>query len=130
MYASSNGGALVYYGQNLLMHYSRTQTVIATSTFEAEIYELTRATKEILTTMGILKDLGLIGKHHRGLMMTDANIVLDALEAEIVKRRTKHLSIEVAFLKEKNEKKLLNYGKVPGEINTADIMTKTLTHLT
>ena len=49
----SQGGAAIFYVKNLILHYSKKQSLVATSTYEAELFELVRATKEIISILGM-----------------------------------------------------------------------------
>ena len=54
---STSGGAVMI-GQNLVKSWSKTQTLIATSSAESELYAAVKVTSESLGIMSLLQDLG------------------------------------------------------------------------
>ena len=126
--AKSHGGAVFYWGSNLVSHYSRLQTLVATSTAESEMIEMTRAAKEMIYFLGLMKDLQFDLKT-APILFTDCKVALDALKSAVIKRRTKHLSTRMAFLKDLMKRNTIQILKVEGKDNTADLFTKSLARI-
>ena len=98
----------------------KTQAVVALSSAEAELYGLVRASAESMGLISMYKDLG-----------TPMNGVGDASAAfAIVARRgldkLRQLDTNFLWLQEKAAKGDLNFKKVAGVDNGADIFTKSL----
>ena len=60
------------------------------------------------------------------VLFTDCKVGLDALNSSVIKRRTKHLSTRMAYLKDLMKQNALKILKVEGKENTADLFTKSL----
>ena len=121
----STGSCFIFYGQNLLYYHSRRQTVVSTSTFESEMLEVVRGIKNYIYVEGFLHDLD-FNSEQKPILMTDAQIVMDNLSAQVVNRKTRHYVMKLHFVKQvlKNERIVL--AKVDGKDNVADFGTKAL----
>ena len=102
----------------MIFHYSRLQSLVTTSTLEAELCELVRASKELLSLMGVAADMKFnIQQPH---LLTDSKTSMDVINGLTLKRKTKHLATKVAYLRDLS-KKLFNVYKVESKNNPSDI---------
>ena len=121
----STSGLVLWHGSHVLKVQSATQTVVATSTGEAEFYGIVRGTAAILGLMGILNDYGQYGFDME--CETDAT----AGRGMMLKRgvgKNKHMDTKIMWAQSvyvgENSKVKLN--KVDTEKNESDIATKVL----
>ena len=100
--------------------WSKTQPTLALSSGEAELAAIVRATSEGMGMVAIMEEFG---------VHVDLVIKSDAVAAiGIVKRqglgRVRHLAVGDLWVQQKAKNKEAYYQKLPGERNTADMMTK------
>ena len=100
----------------------KTQAVVALSSAEAELYGLVRASAETMGLISMCKDLG---THMSGLVLGDASAAL-AIVARRGLGKLRHLDTNYLWIQEKAAKGDLNFKKVAGVDNGADLFTKTL----
>ena len=120
--AKSTSGGAIEWGGHILKTWSSTQSTVALSSGEAELYALTKAAAQCLGMLAILKDFGVI---------TDATLHSDSTAAiAIVHRqglgRTRHIKVQFLWLQEKIKHGELLVDKIGTEKNKADLMTKHL----
>ena len=120
----SHGGALLLIGPNIISHYSRIQRHVTTSTTEAELTELFRATKETIFLRGLLTDFGF--KNVPTTIFTDSQSALTLLSSDVLKRSTKHMATKLEFCRQLRRDGTHNFQKIKSEDNLADILTKAL----
>ena len=101
-------------GSHLIKMWCKTQAVVALSSAEAELYGLVRASAETLGLISLYKDLG---TPMNGLVLGDASAAL-AIVARRGLGKLRH--------QEKAAKGDLNFKKVAGVDNGADLFTRTL----
>ena len=109
-------------GTHLLKGWSKTQTLVALSSGESELYATLKAASEGLGMISIAKDLGI---------QLDGDVWGDASAAlGIIKRRglgkTRHIDTGLLWIQEVAAEKRLKVGKVLGRDNPADLYTKYL----
>ena len=95
---------------------------MALSSAEAELYGLVRASAETRGLIPTYKDLG---THMSGLVLGDASVAL-AIVARRGLGKSRHLDTNYLWIQEKAAKGDLNFKKVAGVDNGADLFTKTL----
>ena len=109
-------------GTHLLKGWSKTQTLIALSSGESELYATLKAASEGLGMMSVARDLGI---SLSGEVWGDASAALG-----IIKRRglgkTRHIDTGLLWIQEVAAEKRLKFGKVLGRDNPADLFTKYL----
>ena len=118
---STSGGAIMY-GNNLLKTWSKNQSLVALSSGESEFYATLKASAEGLGIIALLKDWG---------MDTEAKVYGDASVAlGIIHRRglgrTRRIATGMLWIQEVAAQRRLEYKKVLGKENPADLMTKYL----
>ena len=101
----------------------KTQAAVALSSAEAELYGLVRASAETMGLTSMYKDLG---THMNGGVLGDASAAL-AIVARRKLGKSRHLDTNCYLLiQEKAAKGDLNFKKVAGVDNGADLFKKTL----
>ena len=102
--------------------WSRTQALVALSSAEAELYGIVKGTAELKGLVSLWPDLGLRTTGH---LLADASAALG-----ILKRRglgkVRHLNTNYLWVQETMAEREVNYGKIPGIDNRADLFTKAL----
>ena len=99
----------------------KTQAVVPLSSAEAELYGLVRASAE---TMGLKSMYKNLGTHINGVVLGDASATL-AIVARRGLGKLRHLDTHYLWIQEKAAKGDLNFKKVAGFDNGADLFTKT-----
>ena len=109
-------------GSHLLKTWCKQQSVVATSSAEAELYAGTRGASEGLGAVSLLRDLG----WDRGLTLhMDSSSAL-SLVSRTGLSKVKHIEIQHLWIQEAVRNKRITAAKVAGDQNTADLMTKAL----
>jgi len=104
---------------------AKKQTTIALSTTEAEYSALTQATKEAIWLQNLLKDLGMT-KYAPKAINVDNQGAIALAENPIHHARTKHLDIQLQFVRDSIENGIIELKYCPTDAMLADIMTKAL----
>jgi hypothetical protein len=99
--------------------------MIALSTAEAEYAALTQAAKEAIWLQNLLKDLGM-SKHVPRVINVDNQGVIALAENPIRHARTKHLDVQLQFVRDHVKRSTIRLQYCPTEDMLADIMTKAL----
>ena len=109
-------------GEHTLKGWSKTQTLIALSSGESELYAALKASAEALGFVALLHDLGY---KVRGEVWGDASAALG-----IINRRglgkTRHIETGLLWIQQTAAEQRLKYYKVLGKENPADLYTKFL----
>ena len=116
---STTGGCIML-GSHLLKAWSKTQTLVALSSGESELYATLKASSEGLGMISIAKDLGI---SMDGEVWGDSSAALG-----IIKRRglgkTRHIDTGLLWIQEVAAERRLKFGKVLGRDNPANLFTK------
>ena len=118
----STSGGSISIGQRCIKTWSKTQAVIAKSSAESELYGVVRGACEGLGIKTLCMDMGTEVGIRLELDATAAKGILD--RQGIAKVR--HIDVNCLWLQEQCAKKIVPLNKIPGEISTADLMTKHL----
>ena len=118
---SVSAGAL-FHGDHLIRTWSKQQTLVATSSAEAELYAANRAASEALGVQSYLKDLG---KQKEVTLYLDASAAL-ALTQRTGLGKAKHIEVQHLWLQQAVRSGRLKCGKVHTNENPADLGTKHL----
>ena len=109
-------------GAHTLLKCGRTQALVSLSSAEAELYAAIKACSETLGFLSLLKDYQI---HANGKVMSDANAALGIMKRQGL-GRTRHIHTSYLWIQQVNERGI-NFSKVPGSENCADLFTKPLT---
>lgn len=120
---STSGYVMIYAGGAITWR-SQRQTIVATSTTEAEIVAASEATKEVIWLCRLLQDIGNL-KEVPTLQVDNRAAVKLSYNPEY-HRRTKHIEIKHFFVREKVLEGRLNVEHVSTERQVSDILTKPL----
>ena len=118
----STSGGVVMHGKHRLRSWSRMQTLVALSSAEAELYGTVRASCEALGCKSMIKDYGrIVGCR----LYADASAALGIIQ-RIGLGKVRHLETNSLWIQQACRTKIIQYLKVPGEHNPADVLTKHL----
>lgn len=118
---STSGGALLH-GQHLLRSYAKTQSCIALSSGEAELYAMTSGCSEGLGLSAMARDYG---EEKRPLIHIDASAAIGIAQRKGL-GRVRHIDTQTLWVQEAVRSKRVGLEKVEGTQNPADMMTKAL----
>ena len=118
----STSGGVVMLGEHCIKSWSKTQSVVAKSSAEAELYAVVRGATEGLGMLALMADLG---RKSRLALHLDATAAKSIVERKGLSK-VRHVDVNVLWLQETCARKLIPLHKVPGEDNCSDMMTKHL----
>ena len=118
----STSGGLVMLGQHPLRTWSVTQSVVALSSAEAELYSMTEGASRGLALQSMLREMG---------VSVDLVVATDSSAAKTFTStrglgRMRHVEVKDLWLQGLVQCGRLSLEKVRGDINPADVMTKYL----
>ena len=116
---STSGGAIMI-GDHFIKGYSRTQKAVTLSSAEAELVAMVKMSCEILGMLGMMKDWNIDGE---GVIWGDSSAAL-AISKRRGAGKMRHINVGMLWIQEKAIEGELQYNKVKGEQNPADLMTK------
>ena len=111
-------------GEHLIKAWSRTQQCVTMSSAEAELVAMVKASAEALGLLSMAKDLG-NEVTRKAAILGDSSAEL-AVAGRKGCGKLRHINVGLLWIQEKQENKELDYRKVAGAINCADLMTKHL----
>ena len=116
---STSGGVLMK-GAHFIKSWSRTQQCVTLSSAEAELVAMTKLIAELI---GLRQMSCEWGRPVRGRVYADSTAAL-----AIAKRKgcgkLRHINVGLLWVQEKKAQDVVDYKKVEGKSNPADIMTK------
>ena len=113
-------------GGHVLKGWSKTQSLIALSSGESELYATLRAAAEALGTMAMMKDLGY---QVSGEIWSDASAALGIIHRTGL-GKTRHIDTGLLWIQQTAAEQRLKFQKVLGKNNPADLFTKYLDQAT
>ncbi|MCH79359.1 retrovirus-related Pol polyprotein from transposon TNT 1-94 [Trifolium medium] len=120
----STSGAYIYIGPNLVSWWSKKQTLVARSSAEAEYRSLAGLCSEILWLQSLLTELGC--KFYTPKVLCDNLSTVSLAHNPTLHHRTKHMELDIFFVREKVINKELIVSHVPAQDQWADTLTKPL----
>ena len=118
---STSGGAIVI-GSHCIRTWSKTQATLALSSAEAELVALVKATCEGIGMSPLLKD---IGRGSKVQVYADASAALGIASRKGI-GKLRHLDTSILWIQQKELRNSVEFLKVDGVVNPADLMTKNL----
>ena len=106
----------------MVRFWSKTQSTIAQSSAESELFGSVRGGVEALGAMTLMKDMG---RDTTATLVLDASVALGILQRQGV-GRIRHLDVGALWLQETEAQKKVKWEKIKGENNPADLGTKYL----
>ena len=123
----STTGYCAYVWGNLVTWRSKKQSVVARSSAEAEYRALALGIQEAMWIQRVLKELNLPG-HGKASLFSDSQSALSIVKNPVHHDRTKHVEIDRHFITEKVETGIVEVRYAPSKQQTADVLTKALSH--
>ena len=120
--AKSTSGGVIMAGGHYIKSWSSTQKTVALSSGEAELTALVKCSCELL---GILQLAADWGQEREGDVLVDSSAALGVV-ARKGAGKLRHVRVGQLWVQEKKENGELNYKKIKGTCNPADLMTKAL----
>jgi histone deacetylase 1/2 len=120
----STSGACIFLGPNLITWWSKKQTVVARSSCEAEYRSIAAATADLLWIQTLLLELKV--ETLTPTLMCDNQSAVMLAHNPVLHSRTKHMEIDLFFVREKVLAKQLHIYHVPAQDQLADALTKPL----
>ena len=111
-------------GPNLIFWWAWKQTLVARSSAEAEYKSLAQASAEIIWIQSLLKELQVKSKVPQ--IFCDNLSAVSLAHNVVLHSRTKHMELDIFFVREKVIKKELMVSHVPAQDQWADVLTKPL----
>ena len=118
----STSGGVILHGRHFIKAWSKTQSLVALSSAEAELYAIVKTSSELLGLRSIIQSLG---KTFGALIYSDASAALGVIQRQGL-GRLRHVDCSFLFVQALNADKVLQYAKVVGQDNPADLGTKGL----
>ncbi|KAK6152772.1 hypothetical protein DH2020_012411 [Rehmannia glutinosa] len=119
----STSGYCIFLGGNLITWSSKKQHVVARSSTESEYRSLALATTELVWIRSLFQELG-IHLHGPSTLWCDNVGAITLASNPTFHARTKHIEIDVHFIREKVQQKEVEVQFVPSEDQPADLLTK------
>ena len=116
----STAGGCALYGRHCIKSFAKTLPILALSTGEAELMAVVKGTTEALGLQALLRDLG---KEVKVAIRSDATAVI-GIVARVGLGKVRHLSVADLWIQQAARAGRVEYSKVPGQINPADMFTK------
>ncbi|GJT49300.1 retrovirus-related pol polyprotein from transposon TNT 1-94 [Tanacetum coccineum] len=115
-------GGCQFLGNRLISWQCKNQTVVATSTTEAEYVAAASCCGQVLWIQNQLLDYGYNFMHT--VIYIENNSTICIIENPVQHSKTKHIEIRHHFIRDCNAKKLIQMVKIDSEHNVADLLTK------
>lgn len=121
----STGGHCVFLGTNLLVRSSKKQEVVSRSSAESEYRAVANCATDLIWLMSLCRELG-VSVTIPSQLWTDNQSAMALASNPVFHARTKHIEVDVHFICEKVQAKIIDVGYVPTQDQVADIFTKAL----
>ncbi|GJY59171.1 putative ribonuclease H-like domain-containing protein [Tanacetum coccineum] len=118
----STTGGCQFLGNRLISWQCKKQTVVATSTTEAEYVAAASCCGQVLWIQNQLLDYGY--NFMNTVINIDNNSTICIIENPVQHSKTKHIEIRHHFIRDCNAKKLIQMVKIHTDYNVADLLTK------
>ncbi|GJY14879.1 putative RNA-directed DNA polymerase [Tanacetum coccineum] len=118
----STTGGCQFLGNRLISWQCKKQTVVATSTTEAEYVAAASCYGQVLWIQNQLLDYGY--NFMNTVIYIDNTSTICIIENPVQHSKTKHIEIRHHFIRDCNTKKLIQMAKIDTQLNVADLLTK------
>ncbi|GJZ67873.1 putative ribonuclease H-like domain-containing protein [Tanacetum coccineum] len=118
----STTGGCQFLGCRLISWQCKKQTVVANSTTEAEYVAASSCYGQVLWIQNQLLDYGYNFMHTKIYIDNESTICI--VKNPVFHSKTKHIEIRHHFIRDSNEKKLIQMIKIHTDKNVADLLTK------
>ena len=118
----STSGGMIFHGKHMIRSWSRAQNLVALSSAEAELYGTVRASGELLGIRSLARDFG---HFLRGRLYADASAALGIIHRQGL-GKLRHLDTNALWVQQAARMKLIEFLKILGTDNPADMLTKHL----
>ncbi|GJU87408.1 putative ribonuclease H-like domain-containing protein [Tanacetum coccineum] len=118
----STTGGCQFLGNRLISWQCKKQTVVATSTTEAEYVAAASCYGQVLWIQNQLLDYGY--NFMKTIIHIDNNSTICIIKNPVQHSKTKHIEIRYHFIRDCNAKRLIQMVKIDTEHNVADLLTK------
>lgn len=119
----STSGFCVYLGSNIVSWSSRKQHTVSRSSTEAEYRSLANVVAEITWLVSLLNELR-VKLHGKPVVWCDNLSTVQLAANPVLHARTKHVELDLYFVREKVLRKLIEVKHVPALDQAADVLTK------
>jgi hypothetical protein len=116
---------LTFVGGNLVTWQSKKQGVVTRSNAEAKYKGMTKGVCELLWIKNLLQELK-ISPTFPMKLYCDSKVACDIAHNPVQHDRTKHVEIDIHFIKEQLEAKIIEVPHVRSQDQLADILIKTV----
>lgn len=120
----STSGSCIYFGPNLISWGSKKQQLVARSSTEAEYRSMANTTADLLWIQSLLRELQV--PFLTPTLLCDNLSAVSLSHNPILHSKTKHIELDIHFVREKVLSKQLNILHVPAQDQLADPLTKPL----
>ncbi|GJZ34722.1 putative ribonuclease H-like domain-containing protein, partial [Tanacetum coccineum] len=118
----STTGGCQFLGQRLISWQCKKQTIVATSTTEAEYVDAANCCGQVLWVQNQLLDYGFNFMNTKIHIDNESTICI--VKNPVYHSKTKHIEIRHHFIRDCFEKKLISVEKIHTDLNVADLLTK------
>ncbi|GJV17628.1 putative ribonuclease H-like domain-containing protein [Tanacetum coccineum] len=118
----STTGGCQFLGQRLISWQCKKQTIVATSTTEAEYVAAANCHGQVLWVQNQLLDYGFNFMNTKIHIDNESTICI--VKNPVYHSKTKHIEIRHHFIRDCYEKKLIRVEKIHTDLNIADLLTK------
>ncbi|GJR24587.1 putative ribonuclease H-like domain-containing protein [Tanacetum coccineum] len=115
-------GGCQFLGQRLISWQCKKQTIVATSTTEAEYVAAANCCGQVLWVQNQLLDYGFNFMNTKIHIDNESTICI--VKNPVYHSKTKHIEIRHHFIRDCYEKKLIRVEKIHTDLNVADLLTK------
>ncbi|GJT83656.1 hypothetical protein Tco_1057998 [Tanacetum coccineum] len=121
-YRKTTTGGCQFLGQRLISWQCKKQTIVATSTTEAEYVAAANCCGQVLWVQNQLLDYGFNFMNTKIHIDNESTICI--VKNPVYHSKTKHIEIRHHFIRDCYEKKLISVEKIHTDLNVADLLTK------
>ncbi|GJW64935.1 putative ribonuclease H-like domain-containing protein [Tanacetum coccineum] len=118
----STTGGCQFLGRRLILWQCKKQTIVATSTTEAEYVAAANCCRQVLWIQNQMLDYGFNFMNTKIYIDNESTIFI--IKNPVFNSKTKHIEIRHHFIRDAYEKKLIQVLKIQTDDNVADLLTK------